>query len=67
MRKFLLLLCTVLVLSATVTSVTMAYEGDPQWSDCDLCERYFVIYACWNCYQLWYWESGCFPGDPDCY
>jgi len=63
----LLLACLQFILWAA-PPVASAYEGDPDWSDCELCERYQVPWACWGCVMQMWWDQGwdCFPSDPNC-
>lgn len=67
-RSLILVLLVVMIAILVAPPQAHAYEGDPEWDDCELCERYQVGWACWNCLiDMWWQGDGCFPGDPDCY
>ena len=66
MRKLVATLLLVLALLAIAPTDVRAIEQPQQAipDACSLCG--YIPLWCWLCYMLQWWDSGCYPGDPDC-
>jgi hypothetical protein len=66
MRKLVATLLLVLALLAIAPTGIRAIEQPQQVGPdaCSLCG--YIPLWCWLCYMQQWWDTGCYPGDPDC-